>query len=160
MRTGARPTSQAGGPSHSCGIVTAPDVLCAPPWARPCEGTETSETSSPEPRWHVPHNALLASPMSCSNVRAVALALCKSSHVLWPCAPPLTRPQGARSQQNTTVRVIGSRRVMCPQPREGQGQKRGASLAGPGRDHQGNLGSARVEILPPCHIRPPACGSV
>lgn len=38
---------------------------------------------------------------------------------------------------------------MCPQPREGQGQKRGASLAGPRRDHQGDWGNARVDILPP-----------
>lgn len=75
--------------------------------------------------------------------------------MLWPWAPPLKGPQGTRSPHNMTFRVTDSRRVMCPQPREGQGQKRGASLARPRRDHQGDWGNARVEILlPMSHLAP------
>lgn len=83
----------------------------------------------------------------------------RGSHAVAVCS----RPQGALGthcapHQDMTIRVMGSQREGCPQPREGQAGKGEPARQGTGGTTRGSWGDACSAILPPTSHRPPARG--
>lgn len=102
----------------------------------------------------VPHGHHLQIALMCDPLPECCV---RGSHAVAVCS----RPQGALGtqcapHQDMTIRVMGSQREVCPQPREGQAGKGEPARQGTGGTTRGSWGGACSVILPPTSHRPRA----
>lgn len=102
----------------------------------------------------VPHGHHLQIALMCDLLPECCI---RGSHAVAACS----RPQGALGthcapHQDMAIRVMGSQREVCPQPREGQAGKGEPARQGTGGTTRGSRGDACSVILPPTSHRPPA----